>query len=272
MTDSRAGAGPNRSPPRATVPVRAFFCDTYGTLCDFYGPLTRAFAQMAQMNSVHCDAGALALAWRTAYVRAMARHTREALPFRPLTDIHRENLVTLLAERFPIALDADAIETLVSAWNRLEPWPDVPAGLRALKQLAIIAPLSNGNFVDMVSLARHANLPWDIILGSSIARAYKPHPQVYLQGAAALDLAPQEVCMVAAHQYDLHHAAGHGMQTAFVIRPLEFGGATRPRAPQPDVAYGEAAEIHPEFAWTYVATDLLDLARQYCADAQTYCA
>ena len=52
--------------------------------------------------------------------------------------------------------------------------------------------------------------------------------------------------MVAAHQFDLHFAAGHGMQTAFVMRPLEFGGAIRPAVLEEGVDYSYAAEMHAE--------------------------
>jgi 2-haloacid dehalogenase len=38
----------------------------------------------------------------------------------------------------------------------------------------------------MVDLARRNNFPWDAILGSEIARGFKPQPQVYLATAEAL--------------------------------------------------------------------------------------
>jgi 2-haloacid dehalogenase len=135
-------------------------------------------------------------------------------------------------------------------------------GLARLKRLAIVAPVSNGNFDDMVHLARHVALPWDVVLGASVARAYKPHPDVYLESVKALCLAPEDACMVAAHQIDLSYAAGHGMQTAFVPRPDEFGGPTKPEHPEPGVDYLAAAEIFPEADWTYVARDFVDLAAQ----------
>jgi hypothetical protein len=52
------------------------------------------------------------------------------------------------------------------------------------------------------------------------------------------------------------------MQTAFVGRPDEFGGAVKPPNPEPGVAYFDVAEIHPEADWTYIAADFVDLARQ----------
>lgn len=257
--------GPNRSPARGTVAIRAFFFDTYGTVCDFFQPFNRALTALAVSQGVIRDTGALAIAWRNAYMRTVGRHVAAGLPFCPLRSLQREDLAALLVTHFPDPLDDHQLDEMTSTWRKLDPWPDSVAGLLAIKQRAIIAPLSNGNFDDMVMLARHAGLPWDVIVGSSLARAYKPHPDVYLKSIAAVNLEPSQVCMVAAHQSDLHHAASHGMQTAFVTRPLEFGGPTRPRVLAAGADYTGAAEVHADIEWTYVARDLLDLAAQHAA-------
>ena len=248
--------GPSRSPKRGEVPIRAFLFDTYGTVCDFYRPLKRAFERLANEKRCECDAGRLAIEWRNSYARSTFLAAGFGMEFRPLKDIHRENLTTLLAENFSAPVAEGEIRSLVSTWNRFDPWPDAIEGLLELRKLAIVAPLSNGNFDDMVALARHASLPWDIILGSSVARAYKPHPDIYLKSVEALCLAPEQTCMVAAHQIDLHYAAGHGMQTAFVIRREEFGGPVR----EPGSSDLTAAEADVEGEWTYVADDFRDLA------------
>jgi len=250
--------GTGRSPRRGDVPIRAYLFDTYGTVCDFYRPLRSALERLAAEKRFACDAGALAVEWRNAYARSTFVAAGFGMPFRPLKDIHRENLVALLAGQCPLGFTDHDIDSLVSAWNRLEPWPDTIEGLHRLQRLAIIAPLSNGNFDDMVALARHASLPWDIILGSSVARAYKPHPDIYLKSVEALCLAPAEVCMVAAHQVDLAYAAGHGMQTAFVIRRDEFGGPVKEKGAESM----SAAEVEVEGDWTFVAGDFIDLAAQ----------
>jgi 2-haloacid dehalogenase len=108
-------------------------------------------------------------------------------------------------------------------WHRLEPWPDVVAGLTALKKKYIIAPCSNGNIALMVNLAKRAGLPWDCILGAETARAYKPTPDAYLNSCRQLGLSPGSVLMVAAHNNDLRAAKAQGMRTAFVPRPMEHG-------------------------------------------------
>lgn len=257
---------PDRSPGRGEIRIEAVLFDTFGTVCDFYHPMKRAFEALARSKGVECDAGRMAIEWRTAYVISTFTQAVNESEFRPLRDINRDNLVDVLAKLFPCSLTAAEINTLNGVWEKLDPWTDTVEGLHAVKKLAIIAPLSNGNFADMVRLSRYGGLPWDIILGSSISGFYKPHPQTYLKSVEALNLRPEQVCMVAAHQADLAYAAGHGMQTAFVTRPDEFGGPVKPQNPEPGVSYMDAAEIYPEAAWTYLAEDFLDLASQIGED------
>jgi 2-haloacid dehalogenase len=261
---------PNRSPLRGAIRIEAVLFDTFGTVCDFYHPMKRAFEALAHGMGVECDAGRMAIEWRTAYIISTFNQAVSESEFRPLRDINRENLMTVVEKWFPESLPDSMINALNQVWEQLDPWPDAVAGLHAIRKHAIIAPLSNGNFADMVRLSRHAGLPWDIILGSSISGCYKPHPQTYLKSVAALNLRPEQVCMVAAHQADLAYAAGHGMQTAFVTRPDEFGGPVKPEHPEPGVSYMDAAEMYPEGDWTYLADDFLDLASQLQQNYSTH--
>jgi hypothetical protein len=58
----------------------------------------------------------------------------------------------------------------------------------------------------VLNLSKCAGLPWDAILGSEFARAYKPAPEAYLRNVEAIGLSPPEVMMVAAHNGDLFAA------------------------------------------------------------------
>jgi 2-haloacid dehalogenase len=91
----------------------------------------------------------------------------------------------------------------------------------------------------MTHLAKHANLPWDCILGAELARHYKPDPEVYQSAVDFLDLTPSEVMMVAAHLGDLRAAKALGLRTAFVVRASEFGNSTR----RPDLAPDQSVDI-----------------------------
>lgn len=253
---------PSRSPQRGEVAIKAVVFDTYGTVCDFYSTFRDGFQGLVERHDLDLDPARLAIDWRTAYLFSTVGQAYAESEFLPLAQMNRSNLEQLLHERADLKLDEDELNAMVALWRQMRPWPDVVEGLSSIRERAIIGPLSNGNFTDMALLARHAGLPWDVILGSSLTGFYKPHPQTYLRSVQVLGLEPAEVCMVAAHQPDLAFAAGHGMQTAFVTRPDEFGGAVKPAQPEEGESYLDAAEIHPEGDWTYLATDFIDLAAQ----------
>jgi 2-haloacid dehalogenase len=226
----------------------ALIFDVFGTLVDWRSSIalqvTAAFAGKGRA----VDGEGFADAWRGEYQPAMQRIRSGGRGYVPLDDLHRENLMGLLATTGHAAtFEPDEIIALARAWERLDPWPDVPAGLMRLKDRAIVAPCSNGSIALMTRLARHARLPWDCILGADIARDYKPKPVVYLASCAALRLQPGRVMMVAAHEDDLVAARAAGRATAFVPRPDEFG-PDRPTDPAPAVA------------WDLVAPDLHALA------------
>jgi 2-haloacid dehalogenase len=58
-------------------------------------------------------------------------------------------------------------------------------------------------------MAKHAGLPWDLILSAEVFRHYKPDPETYLGVAEIFDLEPGEVMLVAAHEDDLDAASSH---------------------------------------------------------------
>jgi 2-haloacid dehalogenase len=160
--------------------------------------------------------------------------------------LHREALDDVLAD-LRLDLAPAQRDELTLAWHRLDPWPDTVPGLTRLKERFVIAPCSNGHIAQSVNLARHAGLPWDVILGAEIARAYKPDPRVYLASVAALGLEPAEAMMVAAHNGDLAAAGACGLRTAFVARPAEYGA-------------GQTSDLHADDGVDVEAGDLEALA------------
>jgi 2-haloacid dehalogenase len=92
-----------------------------------------------------------------------------------------------------------------------------------LKSRYIIGTLSNGNVGLLTRMAKFGGLPWDVVLGSETARAYKPLPQAYLASAELLNIKPAQLMLVAAHNGDLAAAASCGLATGFVARPKEYG-------------------------------------------------
>jgi len=231
------------------APPKALAFDVFGTVVDWRSSIAAAVALvLAADGRSDIDAFAFTDDWRTRYMTGMRDAARQATGFVKLDILHREMLDALLADTRLDLGDADR-HALVLAWHRLDPWPDSVEGLTRLKRRFPIVTCSNGHIALLVAMARHAGLPWDAILGAEIAGAYKPARAAYQATAAALDIAPDELCLVAAHHGDLSAARNAGLQTAFVHRPLEYGGA-----PAPDLRFEEA--------WEYRAGSLVELAEQ----------
>jgi 2-haloacid dehalogenase len=198
--------------------VRALAFDVFGTLVDWRAGVANAF----RASGVEGDAAELADAWRARYRPILAEVGSGERPWGNFDELHRATLDALLAER-GIDVEAEERARLVHAWHRLDPWPDVRAGLDALRRSFVTAMLSNGHMALLVELARHGDLRVDCVLPAELARAYKPTPEVYLTAARLLCLEPGEVMLVAAHPWDLAGARGAGLRTAFIERPLEYG-------------------------------------------------
>ena len=232
--------------------VKALLFDVFGTVVDWRSGVARAAAPfLARHGKAGADPAAFADAWRQRYQPAMEQVRSGKRPFVRLDVLHRENLEAMLPE-FGMArgeVTPDELDALNLAWHQLDPWPDAKAGLARLRSRFIVAPLSNGNIILMLDMAKRAGLPWDAILGAEIVQAYKPSPQAYLKTADVLAMRPEEVCMVAAHNGDLAAARACGLRTAFVPRPTEHGP-------------GQTTDLRPAQDWDVVAADFGDLAGQ----------
>src|SRR5919197_2121507 len=179
--------------------VQALFFDVFGTLVDWRTSIALEAEAILLPLGHSLDWIKFAEAWRGEYQPAMEQVRSGRVPFSKLDVLHRMNLERILPRFSVSGLSEDTLVNLNLAWHRLDPWPDVPAGLKRLKRGYIIAPCSNGNISLMVDLPRRNDFPWDMVLGAEVPGDFKPKPKVYLASAAALDLAPGECMMVAAH-------------------------------------------------------------------------
>ena len=230
--------------PHVTPPQILAF-DVFGTVVDWHSGI----AAEVQALRPAVDGDAFALAWRAGYQPAMRRVMSGELGWTLIDELHRLILDPLLP-RFGLGELSEAErQHLNRAWHRLDPWPDVLAGLQRLKTRHTLCTLSNGNLGLLTNMAKRAKLPWDCILSAEVFRAYKPDPATYLGVARVFDLAPSQVMLVAAHQDDLAAARACGLQTAYIERPAEFGRA-------------QPKDISPDPANTLHAKDFLALADQ----------
>jgi 2-haloacid dehalogenase len=225
--------------------MKACLFDVFGTVVDWRTSVSRdlaAFARGKRLPAI--DWLEFAVEWRKLYQPSMEEVRLGRREWTILDVLHRESLEALVRRYGITGLTEADLDHMNRAWHRLEPWPDVVAGLARMKKQLIIAPCSNGNIALMVNLAKHAGLPWDCILGAETACAYKPLPEAYRAACRHLGLPPGEVTMVAAHNNDLKAAKAQGLRTAFVARPTEHGpGQRTDLAPDPDCADISAADF-----------------------------
>lgn len=226
--------------------VNIFAFDVFGTVVDWRTSIAREVAPLLADTGI--DPAGFADRWRARYQPAMEACRSGARPFTRLDILNRETLDDLLA-RLGLDWDEATRAHIALGWRRLDPWPDAVTGLAAIKTRFPIVTLSNGNIALMLEMARRGGLPWDAILGAEATGAYKPLPHAYRGTADILGIAPAALCLVAAHHSDLAAARAAGLATAYVARPMEYGGA-----PAPDAAFAQD--------WDWHAESLIDLAAQ----------
>ena len=227
--------------------IKAIVFDTFGTVVDWRSSIIADFRAFGKHKSIDVPWEALIDEWKAAYKPGMDAVRSGAWPWTKVDAIYRSKLEAILAEYGIHTLTESEKTYLNRAWHRLEPWPDVVAGLTRLKQRYVISTLSNGDVECLVDMAKNAGLPWDVILCAEIFRHYKPDPEVYLGAMAWLNREPHEVMLVAAHNYDLRAARSHGMGTGFVPRPTEYGPSQK-------------TDLAAEQDWDVVVDDFGELA------------
>lgn len=228
--------------------MKALAFDVFGTVVDWRSSIIGELEAFGKSHGLQRDWPVFADNWRAGYAPAMDRVRRGELPWTRIDDLHRAILVSLLEEA-GVEAGPDEIDHLNRAWHRLDPWPDSVAGLSRLKQHYLITTLSNGNVSLLTNMAKNAGLPWDCVISAELFRHYKPDLEAYRGCADLLDIAPEELTLVAAHPSDLRAARAAGLGTAYVARPLEYG----PDATPYDVTADD---------FDIVATDFVDLADQ----------
>ena len=203
--------------------VKALVFDTFGTVVDWRSSVIAEGMAWGKAKGLSINWVDFADRWRLGYGPSMNKVRKGEIPWTRLDDLHRMILDDLLKEFKIEGLTEEEKVSWTHVWRRLKPWPDSVEGLTRIKKKYVIAPLSNGNIALMTNLAKFGGLPWDAILGSELARHYKPDREVYVSAYYYLDLKPEEVMMCAAHTSDLQAARSNGLRTGFIYRPNEYG-------------------------------------------------
>jgi 2-haloacid dehalogenase len=145
-------------------------------------------------------------------------------------DVARSVLRTLLAGvPEPTAPPEEAAEHVLAGMEALSLHPDVPPGLRALRDAGVrMATLTNGGATLAKGLLERAGLDSMVERTLTVGEVgrWKPAPEPYRHACRALEVAETDAVLIAVHPWDVHGAKRAG---------LRGGWLNRDRGPYPEV-------------------------------------
>lgn len=140
-------------------------------------------------------------------------------------------------------IDDEAWQRIADAMGQLQAHPDVAPALDRLRLAGwqLIA-LTNSAPATVTAQLEGAGLAprFDHIVSVEAVRRFKPSPEPYRHAAEIAGVAPSELWMVAAHDWDLVGARAVGLSTAFIDRP---GQSWAPTFPPPDLVVADFAGL-----------------------------
>lgn len=223
--------------------VTTVMFDFYGTVVDMQAGLTEAITPYLEKKGYTDNPPSRLVTWwrRTHFENSMidALLHREHTPYRRIG----QQAVDYTLERAGIEHTPEEVADLVSAIERLEPFPDVVAAMEAMRAKGLrLVILSNGDPDMLERGVAHSGTKdlFDHVISVAAAGSFKPHVATYTKAAEIVGVPLSEVCFVANHAFDCIGAKAAGMRTAFVDRRRRpFGNDTYP----PDVTVADFAEL-----------------------------
>ena len=110
---------------------------------------------------------------------------------------------------------------VLGSFGSLPLHPDVAPGLQALTEAGLrVVTLSNGSTQVAASLFEAAGVAdrFERLLSVADAPVWKPGADAYRWAGEQLNVAPNEMMLVAVHPWDIHGATRAGLRTAWITR------------------------------------------------------
>ena len=204
--------------------------DTGGTILNWHGGISATRARVGTARGITADWPSVTNEYRR---RALKGMTRQVLPDFNIDDVHRRVFDELATEHGWSAFTEEDRTAIQHAWHTLDAWPDFPAALARLRTRHVVASFTILSTSLIIDVSRHNGIDWDCVISCEMIGNYKPNPKAYETCAKWLGCRPDEIMMVACHNFDLLAAREVGFRSAFVRRPEEWGAAGPPD-PLPD--------------------------------------
>lgn len=139
---------------------------------------------------------------------------------------------------------ADAV-TRASA---MDPFDDADAALQLLSHAGLrIGVVTNSTSDGADRSLRGAQLRnrFDVVMGGDAVGVFKPNPDIYRRALAQLEVPADEVCLVAAHAWDLIGAKRQQLRTPWIARAERW---FVPVVPAPDIWREDLRDVAKKIA------------------------
>lgn len=129
--------------------------------------------------------------------------------------------LTMVAEVNDISLPREAYDAILGQMRTLPIHPDVIPGITRLREAGYsMSALTNSPYEVAKDQIENAGLSMymDTVLSVDASRTLKPAHRVYHDAAQSLNQQMSDLCLIAAHAWDIAGAMQAGWQGAFILR------------------------------------------------------
>jgi 2-haloacid dehalogenase len=149
----------------------------------------------------------------------------------------------ITARRYKVSMLGEEKNMILKTLRKLRPYPEVARSLQRLREAGLrLATLTNSTAQTAEAQLAYAGLRdrFEQVISADEIQCFKPAPEVYHLAARRLGVEPEQIRLVAAHDWDVTGALRAGCAAAFVARP---GQVMNPFGPQPDVKGADLGEV-----------------------------
>jgi 2-haloacid dehalogenase len=149
----------------------------------------------------------------------------------------------MLASQRGVSLQSERRTALLQGLRLLQPHPEVSASLKRLREAGLrLVSLTNSTLAVSQAQLAYANLEnfFERNFSADTVRRLKPAPEPYQMVSRELGVPLADLCLVAAHTWDIAGALKAGCSAAFIARP---GMVLDPSAVRPNIVGADLREI-----------------------------
>ena len=212
--------------------IKAVAFDTGGTVLDWHSGIRDALAAIGAKHGVAREWASIANQYRRLVMQGIVGQSQ---PGFNMDDVHRQVLNAVIDSNDLSIFPESDRQLIAKAWHQLATWNDFVRPLRDIRELVPVISFTMLPLSLVVDVSRLNGIVWDAVISCEAIGYYKPDPRAYMQASKWLAVAPEDILMVACHNFDLNAARACGFKTAFVRRPSEWGHEPPPEpTPHPD--------------------------------------